>query len=472
MKKFFLYLTVLAVSTFSFISCEKDKDDFTKVKDYLTLDEQQQLISNGIVRTLSAFDFSDYKSSVKDLIADMLKDSIDWKASFKVAQNDSVYKAGIEKAMDKIVNHDFNFDSIYFDAFMSVRDTMIDDVNYHLALVDSTKDMTDSYNIIIRTCDGHNVSLHAKFALDDERKRIIKSVDYDTTSFLLPELIELSVKVDDYVIVELDGTLKTDFLVNINSTKSLVSGIDSLLSVKIKGSNLLLNGDLKFGDAVLSGKVGYTDAEGVSLANKISRDGVEILSFGANAKIPLNENIDYAHIDISSGMEMALSVENLGVNASLGGDQIKLNAGFTQSPVNCLAAVAFATPSQMERCANDLNEIFDGNIYFRGYLKPQGKIKFMYDESIRDTSDYQNDDYIKLLLHRITHSGLYIAVEDLESKTISFNDYVDEVYLKLLHYFMVESDKPVHLLDFIFKADQFVKDHKMDIRNRIIHIGK
>ena len=468
MKKLFLYLTVLAVSTFSFISCEKDKDDSTKVKDYLTLDEQQQLISNGIVRTLGAFDFSDYKSSVKDLIADILKDSIDWKASFKVAQNDSVYKAGIEKAMDKIVNHDFNFDSIYFDAFMSVRDTMIDDVNYHLALVDSTKDSTDSYNIFIRTCDGHVVSLHAKFALDDER--IIKSVDYDTTSFLSPELIELSVKVDDYVIVELDGTLKTDFLVNINSTKSLVSGIDSLLSVKIKGSNLLLNGDLKFGDAVLSGKVGYTDAEGVSLANKISRDGVEILSFGANVKMPLDEGIDYAHIDSQTGMLMANKVEALGVNASLGGDQIKINAEFTQSPIIDLSAVAFATSDQMERCVNKLNEIFDGNIYFKGYSKPQAKIKFMYDESIRDTSDYQNADMMKLMLHKITHSGLYVAVEDLESKTISFNDYVDEVFLKLLHYFMVEADKPVHFLDFIFKADQFVKDHKGDIR-KIIPLG-
>ena len=424
MKKLFLYLTVLAVSTFSFISCEKDKDDSTKVKDYLTLDEQQQLISNGIVRTLGAFDFSDYKSSVKDLIADILKDSIDWKASFKVAQNDSVYKAGIEKAMDKIVNHDFNFDSIYFDAFMSVRDTMIDDVNYHLALVDSTKDSTDSYNIFIRTCDGHVVSLHAKFALDDER--IIKSVDYDTTSFLSPELIELSVKVDDYVIVELDGTLKTDFLVNINSTKSLVSGIDSLLSVKIKGSNLLLNGDLKFGDAVLSGS--------------------------------------------QTGMLMATKVEALGVNASLGGDQIKINAEFTQSPIIDLSAVAFATSDQMERCVNKLNEIFDGNIYFKGYSKPQAKIKFMYDESIRDTSDYQNADMMKLMLHKITHSGLYVAVEDLESKTISFNDYVDEVFLKLLHYFMVEADKPVHFLDFIFKADQFVKDHKGDIR-KIIPLG-
>ena len=62
-----------------------------------------------------------------------------------------------------------------------------------------------------------------------------------------------------------------------------------------------------------------------------------------------------------------------------------------------------------------------------------------------------------------THSGLYVAIEGRDSNgetvMVSVDDYLDEVALKFMHYFMVEDGKDTDPVKLVFKSGDFA--HKV-----------
>jgi hypothetical protein len=133
MKKLFLGILALAIGAFSFVSCDKDDkvddDSGVKVKDYLTLDEQEQLISNALVAATQAFEFSDFTTGVKNVVKGLVGDKVDWKLSYELMREDSVINARLGiLGGDYDGEYDFSsLDSLYFAAYMTVKDTIIDE---------------------------------------------------------------------------------------------------------------------------------------------------------------------------------------------------------------------------------------------------------------------------------------------------------------------------------------------------------
>ncbi len=474
MKKLLFGILALAIGAFSFVSCEKDDkvdDSGVKVKDYLTLDEQEQLISNALVAATQAFEFSDYATGVKNALKGLLGDSVNWRLSYDLMREDSVINARMA-----ILGGDYdeefemdNLDSLYFAAYMSVKDTIIDGEEYRVAALDSADYETAGFISIIETLDGHKLLLGGKIDMDSISRINFTTMNLDslidTVFFHLPEVASFVVAVDSTVLFGGGYDFSTDFVANLCKVERMYRS-DSITGLYISGKDLHFETLALLDQTMFGAEVGYDDEKSeLSFGLGLVYQGLPVATLDFKGVLPLLGD-DASYLDTRNLLMMALSLSDLGAEVNLMNDQIKISAELKSNFIANVSPIAFTPAEQMPKLVENLNKNFDGSISFKGFSEPQAKILFAYDENRRDTVGYQGeygDNMYMQFIWSFTHSGLYVAIEGRDSNgetvMVSVDDYLDEVALKFMHYFMVEDGKDTDPVKLVFKTGDFA--HKV-----------
>ena len=475
MKKLFLGILALAIGAFSFVSCDKDDkvddDSGVKVKDYLTLDEQEQLISNALVAATQAFEFSDFTTGVKNVVKGLVGDSVDWNLSYELMREDSVINARMDILGGEYDGeYDFSsLDSLYFAAYMSVKDTIIDEEMYRVAVLDSADYEAEGFVSIIETLDGHRLILGGKLDMDSISRINFNTLNLDslidTVFFHLPEMASFVVGVDSTVLFGGGYDYTTDFVANLCKVERMY-GPDSVAGLYISGKDLQFK-TMALLDATMFGtEVGYDDENNeLSFGLGLAYEGMTVATLDFKGVLPLlGEDANY--LDTRNLIMLALSLSDLSAEANLMNGQINISAELKSNFVTNVSPIAFTSAEQMPKLVETLNKNFSGSISFKGFSEPQAKIMFAYDENRRDTVGYQGeygDNVYMQFVWSFTHSGLYVAIEGRDSNgetvMVSVDDYLDEVALKFMHYFMVEDGKDTDPVKLVFKSGDFA--HKV-----------
>ena len=466
MKKLFFGILALAIGAFSFVSCDKDDkidDSGVKVKDYLTLDEQEQLISNALVAATQAFEYSDFTNGIKDAVQGLLGDSVNWKLSYDLMREDSVINARMailggdydEEYESDIMD---NLDSLYFAVYLVVKDTIIDDEPYRVAALDSAYYDANGFISVIETLDGHRLTLAGKLDMDSVRRISVTSLNPDSlldTMFVnLPTYAAVVVAVDSTALFVLGGEAETDFFASVNKVSK---------GLYISGKDLALQAYTFMDKTFFGAEIGYNaEKKELSLGLGLSYTELPVAKLDVKGVFPyLDLDGKTNYLEPSSLLNLAIQLSDVSAELSLMGGQVKINAGIKSSVIMALAPLMGATPETMEKALESLNNSFDGSIYFKGFSEPQGKIVFAYDENRRDTIGYQGDNNMMGMIYNLTHSGIYVGIEGRDSNgetvIVSIDDYLDEISLKFLHYFMVEDGKDTDPVKLVFKTAEFTK---------------
>lgn len=475
MKKLLFSVMALAMGAFALVSCNKD-DDKNDEKNggqekFLPYEQQQRIIEQSVEGLAQTIDFNDLAASLTTVInsvANLAGNEVDWNFGLEIAAGqDPVLGRKIAAIKELLKSDDINIvlDNLYFEADIefapkpSTGGGYLDTVysqrrgggvpgdSIAVTLIPVVKNVihnTDRFKLNFKTVDNHVISVILKGSNDkDARLSWVDTRKETTKNVNLPNVIQLSMAVDGKNIVSFDGSLDTDFNVVAKGYYDRNAENDTTFKVSevtAYGQNLSLTANLAIDKYAVSANAVYSARSGLNVDAKALLYGNEALTVNVNLDVTLDEHINWA--EPLSLMNWAMDYEKVrGLNATavLGGDQIKVVAALKENPVKyqeIMTGIApfiagiTPEPDAVKAMVDKFNEIFVGEVYFKGYDKPQAKLKLIYEEPSAGTKA----NILSSVMDALNASGLRILVETYDAKgnvvMITFNEYFGMINLQ------------------------------------------
>ena len=395
MKRLFFSVLALTLGAFVFWSCDKEEEiDNGKGKpaergSYMTVQQQRDAFQDNINGIAQAIDFTDL-SEAASIVADVVGKKWNMMSAMPILTDsalvyDPVFMAKMQYAMmlysglqggqyDSLALY---LDTLYMSADVHVVDTIIYNDTIAAVTIDSVNYESDCLllNVFV---DDHIVILRAKADPGESTIEYVDSLNH-TTIIAVPEIVEISIKLDGEVLADLKGEYKSDFKVSIIGEDPAV----------IDGSSMTAKANLKVAGYELDGNFSFATATGVKAKLTAKYSGTELLSINGNVDANL-EGIDMADTaQVLAWVQNPEKLKAISLGASVRGGKIvfKLNA---ENPFKDeeLARIlrsqmmpgAKLTEEQEAKMVERINEVVDGGFYFEGFKEPQAKLKFVYRE--------------------------------------------------------------------------------------------
>ena len=488
MKKLFFSVLALTIGAFSFIACDekeelvddKGREETPKdsTNDVLGIQQQQAIITRTVNGLAQAIDFTNLAEAVNIALYNVGFE-YNWDAGIEAAAaQDPILARKIEavKQMMESDEIDFDFESMYFEADIEFDPSIaVDtfyyyngagsyDVEYDTTFVltpvfSNINHMADHFRINVTTISGDVFSLFLKGNSSDSN--IITVVDSDTKqskSISVPGYVQVALSLNGDNLIAANGEFSTDFEIVVKGTNEIEKDFeenDTVFTVSelyAYGDNLNLRGELLIDRYALTGNVVYAKENGFDIAATAKIAGQEVLSVNAKLDATLTSMINFADTTYAGLMAWAMdyqSVRGLSVDAVIGGGQIKVFAALNENPVKYQEilnpVISFVGGSQPDAesvaaMIAKFNEIFTGEIYFKGYDKPQATFRLAYEAPAAPGEELEGGDsdydgsVMSMIMKAISNSGLKIVIDtyDAEGKaiTVSFQEYFDGIDIK------------------------------------------
>lgn len=479
MKKLFFSVLAFTIGAFAFVSCDKDdtidNDEKSQLKSgYLTVEEQQNLISSSLSGIAESVDFTEF-SSVASVFTGILNKNFTEETLYSILRDSDFTQDSI--LLGKISNAAVMFkgDSIYLDLtslYLSADIYAIDTVLYDTVKcfdeVGGTSERIDSVNTVLidiknvnhkSDCidlnlyvDGHKIELKAKAkAARNSILTVVNNRKEGVNELFLPESASVKVLLDGKSVLEMGGEIKSDLNILVEETGSDEEGTH----ISYDGSKISVKGNLTVTGYRIDGSFNLDMEKGADLGLKLSIADQEAISVSAKVDAVL------ADLDITDDtliLKWAQDPEELksiSLNASIGGGKVSLK-GRLDSPFKDqeLAAglkelmnpEARLTEEQSEALIAKLNEILSVELYFDGYKNPQAKLQFVYygasAQGVKGADgydDFDDDDdkgALDYIFELFEKTGAYPVIvahdKDGNEVTVSIIEYVSKIDLSFV----------------------------------------
>jgi hypothetical protein len=472
MKKLFFSVMALAMGAIALVSCNKDDKNDEKnggQEKYLPYEQQQKIIEQSVEGLAQTIDFKDLAGSVSTIVenvANLTSHRILWDLGLENAcEKDSVFAAKFFAIKELLQSDDidFNLEPLYFEAdIMFMPNNEFGGITYPDSAVSYTGVNPDSVTLLpyinvvnhnsdrlklnLKTMDNHVISVSLKGSNDkDVRMAWVDTKKGETKNINLPNTIDLSMTLDGKNILNAGGSLDTDFNAAVKGYYDRSAENDTTFKVsevKVYGQNLSVNANVAIDKYAVNASAVYAARTGLKVDAKALLEGKEALAVNVNIDATLDEYINWA--EYTTILSWAINPENvrsLDATAVLGGDQIKVVAALKENPFKyqeIISPVALfmggSTPESdaIKAMIDKVNEILVGEIYFKGYDKPQAKLRVIYEEPTEKTKAVNS--IFSSLIENISNSGLRIMVDTYDAEgnevTISFNEYFGKINLQ------------------------------------------
>ena len=454
------------------VSCNKDDKNDEKSggqEKYLPYEQQQKIIEQSVEGLAQTIDFKDLAGSVSTIVenvANLTSHRILWDLGLENAcEKDSVFAAKFFAIKELLQSDDidFNLEPLYFEAdIMFMPNNEFGGITYPDSAVSYTGVNPDSVTLLpyinvvnhnsdrlklnLKTMDNHVISVSLKGSNDkDVRMAWVDTKKGETKNINLPNTIDLSMTLDGKNILNAGGSLDTDFNAAVKGYYDRSAENDTTFKVsefKAFGQNLTFNANVAIDKYAVAASAVYGARTGLNVDAKAMIDGNEALTVNVNLDATLEEYIDWC--DYTTILSWAMNPDNvrsLNATAKLGGDQITVVAGLKENPVKyqeilspVMMFLGGSTPESdaINAMIEKVNEIFVGEVYFKGYDKPQAKLRLVYEEPTEKTKAVNS--VVSSLIGNISNSGLRIMVDTYDSDgnevTITFNEYFGKINLQ------------------------------------------
>ena len=417
MKRLFFSVLALTIGAFTFISCDKDKDDDNPPKgrdSYLSIEAQQDLFTEAFIKSGEQVQFEGLAESVKNIIYSFAGKPLIVDSAYAQMREDreAARKMAELKKVDNV--SDLNLDDLYFGVDLILNEAVIDGDTIMVAEVKKINHNVDRFIINI-TSKGHTLSSSLKVSAAEKGSvEVYTSTPEGGTDeeiVKLPALVSFAVQMDGKSLIGADLKISTDYLIKI------INSIDAeeetkIESVTLDGSKLDMNGTVSIDNCSFGAKLSYTDKTGINIGAAAKVSGFEIFGADINVNAVLSNNTNYANTGNLMGLVMS-GINGLTANARLGGEAIVFKGEFAGNPVQHIMQIAGANEDQMPEIVDALNEVFSFDVYFKGYKEPQATFEFAFkpvpESEIIEYGD--DDDMLTMMFATIANSGLTMVVK-------------------------------------------------------------
>ena len=461
MRKLLFSLLALTIGALTFTSCDKEKEDDRKEEqktpEYLSVEDQQSMISNAIGGIAESFDFNNL-AQVVEIAVEELGYPLNFDGAFDaMIEQDPILARKIEGLKNLMESEElsFDFESMYFEANIAFKDTLISDTSwvwngegkreeevetyqaYYPYLV-SVNHNANRFLINIEAVDGHVYTLSLKGSNDTESRLTVVTKE-EAKSAILPNSVEVSLSLDGNTILSVGGDYTTDFRIVAQMEFDQEEQEEKLARLTLSGNSFSSKGNLTIDKYTLSGNASYTAQDGLKADAKFLVSGKEALSVSAHLDATLSQYTNWVESSEIAAWAMDYnSVRSLSINAALGGDQIKAVIGLKENPVQyneiltpvmSFVADAPIEPEAIQAMVDKFNEIFVGELWFKGFDKPQATLKLAYaTPEDAEKINVEDDDILAMIMAKIGASGLYFTVD-------SYDKDGKEITIPALEYF-------------------------------------
>jgi hypothetical protein len=463
MKKLFFSVLAFTIGAFAFVSCDKDdaidNDEKSQLKSgYLTVEEQQAIISSSLSGIAESVDFTDF-SAAAGVITGILNKNYTYETLSSLAQDsdfaeDTVLLNKVAKAYTMFRGDSIYLDltSLYLSADIYLIDTLLDSDTTVFANIENVNHKSDCIDLNVYV-DGHKIELKAKAKANKESFLTIVNNEEGVRDIFFPESVSATVLLDGKSILEMGGGFNSDMnIVVVEANYEEEEGTH----ISYDGNKISVKGNLTITGFRLDGSFNLDMEKGADLGLKLSIAGQEAIS--------LTAKVDAVFADLDTSEDSLIlkwaqdpdELKAISLTASIGGDQVTLK-GSLDSPFKdreLAASLRYLmnpettlTEEQSEAVVAKLNEILDVELYFEGYKNPQAKLQFIsYNTGVKGADgDYDDDDDDSVfddIFELFERTGAYPVIiahdKDGNEVTVSIIEYVSKIDLSFVD---VLSDK-------------------------------
>lgn len=407
MKKHLFGFFALVLGAFAMVSCNKDDDPKSPEKDneneqFLTLEQQQDIISQSVNMLAQTIDFSKLQP-LNDLVNANLGKVFYQTALATAIETDSILVMAYFELFQNLNNRDgqfvldlsklkFAMDFDLIDSVYIYEDEYESDTTKYLVPVLTNVNYNNDCLQFNVNLDGHKISL--KVDASDTFSTISRTGpdEYDeieTISVTIPKRIDLALSFDGQPMGGLSYLLDTD----VEITDFVVSETGSMSSsVKMPKTAFSLNFELVDLTVALNGNI---DVEkGFSFDMKATLDNMELFDNNITVDATLSEL--FKSINTTTLSVWALNCEllrSIEMGTSLMGKKVVQTSKLenpAKDPLAILAILEFAKSDTLtdEMSANLLEKLapfFTSDFYFAGYEKPQSTLEFINGQDVRSS---------------------------------------------------------------------------------------
>ena len=397
MKRLFLSVLALTLGAFVFWSCDKENEiDNGKGKpaergSFMTVQQQRDAFQDNLNGIVEAIDFTDLSQAAEVIaeaagkkwsilsVAPVLEDT--------TLMNDTVFFPKLMYALqlasgnyESLEGMNFDLRPLYMAADLHVVDSVIYGDTVAALVLDNIRYDVE-YLLLNVFIDNHEIIMKAKIEPGDSELDYTNVDKEITANLALPELVEISVKLDGKLLAEIKSEFDSDYTVTVTS--------DEDKSVVIDGTKSSAKGYVKIAGYELNGELNFDETTGadLKLAAKYSNSELISVNYSMDANMEGINMTDSAQI--LAWAQNPEKLKSISMGASLRGGKVafKLNT-FNPFKDEEIAKIlrsqmmpdAKMTEEQEAKLVERLNNIVDGGFYFEGFKDPQAKIKFVYRE--------------------------------------------------------------------------------------------
>lgn len=404
MKKHLFSMLAMAICAVALVSCNKDDDNRPEEESnaYLTLEQQQTLLTQAIGQFADAVDFSGiqpaydffislhegrYQVLDENIIMSLMQDSSFFKNFSEFCEqldNDSVMMPDVSK--------------LYFKAEFSSKDSVADDtLNFIVPRLDKLTPNNGCAQLIMNV---HEHSIELKLAGSGETTSVEINTNVTDESgtplgqeevvYIFPNQVKVSVLFDGQTLVDLDVILDTDLKVKADVVVDNYGDESKDLSFLLTKFDLGLNGQVA--DMKFNASANYDGENGIKAVLKSKMDNIELI----DATFTLDAAMKEVLADPSSGTlsAWALNYEKLrsiGTRLSLMDKTVtfdgQIRNPMENSKMTSLIAELMSADSITEELSMKIIEniapYITADCYFKGYRNPQASLAFLYSDSLK-----------------------------------------------------------------------------------------
>ena len=320
----------------------------------------------------------------------------------------------------------------------------------------------DQFKINFHTKD-HNVITFCLRGQNDSESRITvtDTVKVATRDVTLPDSLNYSLIVNGDTLICLNAGYSTDFKIDVKGAEKS-NGKFKMSDLYFNGSRLTSNVDVTSDKYSLKANVTYSDDKGMNLGFVSRISGEEALSGNINLKGYNNSSINWANYTEILAWAMDKNFFNgIDCNVNLFKDEIRMQLCIENPLVEQDILALFAllsssddeeeddeiiessddeeededdedaadiTPERLSQLVDKFNEVFKGDIYFKGYSKPLALLKMVYEPPTKAVVNVGS--MFKGFIANLEKYGLKLGIEtygdDGVRTFVSFEKYFGE----------------------------------------------
>jgi len=472
MKKFFIGVFALALSSLAFLSCDDEGKIDNETENgkaargtFLTVPQQQQTIKETFEGVADAIQFTEFTNAL-NVVSGIIGREISSKELVSILSSpeiltDSLFQVKISSFMTMMTRDTVILDlaPFYMTADLFITDTvMIDTIQYadenggRATRIDTTnRSILTLANIkhdvnylqINVFVDNHEIKLKADFKAGESIVTV--KDDKGVKSIILPQSAHLSIIVDGNILAELNGQYQSDFAIYVEDIK----GEDDIIKV-VEGSKMSVSSNLSVANYLFTGGLKYDEDKGI--------EGKMDIKYGDNYILSANANLDavFEGLNIEDTTAVLVWAQNpellksISLDASLAGGKVEFKGNVTnpfkdEELATTLRSlmVPGVTISQdkAKQTVGKLNTIISAGFYFEGYKDAQAKFKLIYKEPKAEpdsigkvSADKDGESPLDAIMELFGKTGAYpvLIAHDEEGNEIEveFEEYFGKIDFK------------------------------------------